>query len=133
MELTVRFSGAKTLECSFGEHVVRTDQPANEGGAGNMPSPSEYFLASLATCGAYYVQGFCEKRDIPLDGVEFRFEGIFDQEKKLYGRMEYRISLPASFPSKYKKALALSVDQCFVKKHFANPPEFEVLVEQRDE
>jgi len=36
------------------------------------------------------------------------------------------IHLPAGFPEKYKAAIIRSADQCAVKKHMIEPPEFEI-------
>lgn len=37
------------------------------------------------------------------------------------------IQLPPSFPEKYKTAVIRAADQCAVKKHFENPPTFDVF------
>jgi uncharacterized OsmC-like protein len=129
MELTVTFDGGTRLSCHVGDHVLAVDQPVEEGGQAAAPSPSEYFLASLLTCGAYYVLSFCESRDIPMDDVAMSLKADLDEDKKLYGSIEYRVRVGEAFPDKYHKALARSVGQCFVKKHFENPPEFAVTVE----
>lgn len=129
MEVTVAFDGEKRLSCRVGRHVVQTDQSVADGGKDGAPSPSNYLMVSLASCGAYYVLSFCELRDIPLESVAFSLDAHFNEETKLYDRIEYKLRVTDEFPKKYHTALARSVEQCFVKKHFANPPEFSVSVE----
>jgi ribosomal protein S12 methylthiotransferase accessory factor len=36
------------------------------------------------------------------------------------------IQLPPDFPEKYRAAVIRSADQCAVKKHFEQPPQFEI-------
>lgn len=129
MELTVSFGPGKKLECLVNGRTVATDAPRDEGGEAGAPTPSDYMLVSLATCGAYYVLSFCRTRDIPMDEVRFGLDARFNEKTKLYDRIEYRITVPGDFPDKYRRPLARSVDQCFVKKHFLTPPEFAVTVE----
>ena len=45
----------------------------------------------------------------------------------LVGKVKLDIQLPPEFPEKYKKAVIRSADQCAVKKHFEDPPQFEVF------
>ncbi len=40
-----------------------------------------------------------------------------------------RITLPKDFPEQYRAALIRSVELCTVKRHIANPPEFEIAVQ----
>jgi ribosomal protein S12 methylthiotransferase accessory factor len=43
------------------------------------------------------------------------------------------IQLPPDFPEKYKAAVIRSADQCAVKKHFEQPPQFEISTSMVDE
>ena len=45
----------------------------------------------------------------------------------MVGKIDLEIQVPADFPEKYHAALVRSAEQCAVKKHFENPPEFEVF------
>ena len=46
---------------------------------------------------------------------------------RLVDTVKLDIQLPPEFPEKYKKAVIRSADQCAVKKHFENPPSFEIV------
>ena len=48
----------------------------------------------------------------------------WDKELKRYPKMVIDSTLPEGFPEKYRGAM----DQCVVKKHILEPPEFEILV-----
>jgi len=41
-------------------------------------------------------------------------------------RIDLDIVVPPDFPEKYHDALIRAADQCAVKKHLAQPPEFRV-------
>jgi len=41
-------------------------------------------------------------------------------------KVSLEIHVPPDFPEKYRPALIRSAEQCAVKKHIENPPEFEI-------
>jgi putative redox protein len=51
----------------------------------------------------------------------------------LVGKIDLEIQVPESFPEKYRPALVKSAELCAVKKHFENPPEFNVYTEVSEE
>lgn len=128
--VAVSFPGGKRLAARIDQHTVFCDQPADEGGSDTAPSPFDLFLASLATCSAYYAQGFCEKRDIDTSGMALTLHCEYDEEAKRYPRMEMTLTLPPDFPAKYENAVVKAMEACFVKKHIVNPPEFVLRAER---
>ena len=124
--MTVGFPGGKRVDASYGGFEIRTDQCVDSGGEGSAPEPYDYFLASLATCAGIYVLGFCQKRDIPYEGITLT--QTWNREETSNGLREVRISIevPSDFPEKYRDALVRVANQCTVKKTLENPPEFQV-------
>lgn len=125
MDIRVTFPGGKRVDAQLGKHLIRTDQPPQFGGEDADPAPYDLFLASLATCSGIYVVGFCQSRGIPTDGIELVQHNEFDAKGHLT-RVELELSLPASFPEKYRAAVVNAVANCKVKKSLAAPPEIAV-------
>ena len=125
--MTVSFPGGKRVDASFDDFDIATDQAVDSGGEGSAPEPFDYFLASLATCAGIYVLGFCQKRNIPYDGISL--SQSWDREEKTNRLTMVRISIevPEGFPEKYRDALVRVANQCTVKKTLENPPEFVVV------
>lgn len=126
MDIQVSFPGGKRVDAAFGEHVVRTDQPAELGGANSAPAPYDLFLASLATCAGIYVLGFCQARSIPTEGLSIVQRSDVDPETKLTRHIELVVTFPADFPEKYKPAALRAAEGCKVKKTIAAQPELVV-------
>jgi ribosomal protein S12 methylthiotransferase accessory factor len=124
--MTVSFPGGKRVDASFNGFDFATDQAVDSGGEGSAPEPFDYFLASLGTCAGIYVLGFCQKRNIPYDGISL--SQSWDREEKTNRLTNVRISIevPEDFPEKYRDALVRVANQCTVKKTLENPPEFVV-------
>ncbi len=124
--MTVAFPGGKRVDATYGKFEIATDQSVDSGGDESAPEPFDYFLASLATCAGIYVLGFCQKRNLPHDGI--RLTQKWERDEKTKRLLEIRISIevPPEFPEKYRPALVRVADQCAVKKTLENPPTFDV-------
>lgn len=127
MELEVLFREDKQVEARFEGFSVMADQPKSEGGAGQAPWPFAAFLASIATCAAFYAQGFCQAREIDQTGMKLLMRTFSDAEGKRLERVEMELKLPEGFPEKYEKAIVRVANQCAVKKAILNPPEFDLI------
>jgi putative redox protein len=126
MEITIDFPGGARVDAHFGAFTVSTDQPVAQGGSDSAPSPFELFLASLATCAGFYVQGFCKRRGISADGIRLVQNTERDPETKMTTRISLDIQLPAGFPEQYASAVIRAAETCLVKKHLEKPPAFEI-------
>lgn len=126
MEMTISFPGGARVDAQFGPFTVRTDQPAHAGGEGSAPSPFALFLASIGTCAGIYALGFCQRRDLPTEGLEILERVEADPATGMVASIGLDIRLPAGFPEKYREPLLRAVGQCTVKKHLETPPRFDV-------
>lgn len=126
MEMIVDFPGGARVDAHFGQFTVKTDQPPMGGGDGSAPTPFATFLASMGTCAGIYVLGFCRNRGLSTDGIRIIQRMQNNPMTGLVGKIEMEIQVPSSFPEKYYDALIRSADQCAVKKHLEQPPEFEI-------
>jgi putative redox protein len=127
MEMIIDFPGGAKVDAHFGDFTVHTDQPPMGGGEGSAPTPFAVFLASLGTCAGIYVLGFCKQRGLPTEGIRIIQRMYNDPLSGLVGKIELEIQVPPSFPEKYRPSLVRSAELCAVKKHFENPPQFNIF------
>lgn len=124
-EILVTLPGGRRVDARLGEHVVRTDQPRDNGGEDTAPSPFQLFLAAIGTCAGIFVQGFCAKRGLPTEGIRIVERTRYAEDGTLVG-VDLDIEVPAGFPEKYREALVRVADQCSVKKAIQAQPVFQV-------
>jgi ribosomal protein S12 methylthiotransferase accessory factor len=124
-EILVTLPGGRRVDARLGAHVVRTDQPREKGGEDTAPSPFQHFLASIGTCAGIFVQGFCQKRGLPFEGIRILERPSYAQDGTLTG-VDLEIRVPPDFPEKYHQALVRVADKCSVKKAIADQPRFAV-------
>lgn len=126
--MQICFPGGKRVDALYKGFTVITDQPEAGGGENSAPSPFDLFLCSIGTCAGFYVLDFCQERKIPYQDIELALSTERNQEKGLIGKINIEVKLPAEFPEKYREAVIRAANLCTVKKHLANPPEFQIYV-----
>jgi ribosomal protein S12 methylthiotransferase accessory factor len=126
-DIAVSFPGGKRVDARVGPFVVHTDQPTDLGGEGSAVAPFDLFLASLATCAGLYVLGFCQARGLSTDGLALHQRVEVDPATKLPARIRLEVTLPPTFPEKYRVAILRAAEGCKVKKTIAASPSIEVV------
>lgn len=126
MELRVFLEGGKKVATEIGSHRIHTDQPLKQGGTDTAPAPYDLFLASIGTCVGFYVQTFCQKRDLDTSGIEIKLNTVRSPGSKITDGFEIDLILPPSVPEELHGALVRTAEQCAVKKTIACNPEFKV-------
>jgi putative redox protein len=129
MEMVIDFPGGAKVDAHFGGFTVQTDQPPMGGGDGSAPTPFAVFLASIGTCAGIYVLGFCKQRGLPTEGIRIIQRMYNDPFSGMVGKIDLEIQVPPSFPEKYRPSLVRSAELCAVKKHFENPPKFNIFTQ----
>lgn len=90
------------------------------------PAPFATFLAAFGACAGYYVLSFCQKRNLPTEGLRLIQHADFDPTTHLVSKVSFAIQLPAGFPDKYKAAVTRAAEQCKISQQFEHPPIVEV-------
>jgi putative redox protein len=129
MEIT--FDGGKVITAHLNGHEIKTDQPLDNGGSNTAPAPFDLFLASIGTCAGIYVKSFCDRRQIPTEGIKIVQTMEIDEVKKVPQVISLDIQLPAGFPEKYREAVINAAELCLVKKTISSNPEFKVITTQK--
>ena len=122
MDMTFSFPGGSRVDGNAGRFTVFTDQPPDA----TAPSPFTLFLASIGACAGVYVQSFCRRRNIPMDGIQVVQRNVTEPDGRV-SRVEITVELPPDFPPQYREAVIRAADQCTVKQHLANPPQVRVV------
>lgn len=130
MEMIIDFPGGARVDAHFGPYTVATDQPPAGGGEGSAPTPFAVFLSSMGTCAGIYVLGFCRQRGLPTDGIRIVQRMHSNPLTGMVGKVDLEIQVPPDFPEKYRPSLVKSAELCAVKKHFEQPPMFDITTKE---
>ncbi|WP_438295514.1 OsmC family protein [Streptomyces sp. HUAS TT7] len=111
-------------------HELTVDQPVESGGDDDGPTPVELFVASLASCVAYYAGRFLQRHHLPYEHLRVRAEfEMADDRPARVTAIRIRILLPAELSKAHLEGLRAVVNHCTVHNSLRCPPEITVAVE----
>ena len=128
-EMTVRHLGADRFAIDIRGHTVTVDQPADAGGTDTAPTPTELFVASLASCVAFYARRYLARHDIPADGLEVTTSYTTGSRPARVTEIRIGIVPPRALPADRRDAFLAVASHCTVHNSLAQPPLVQITVE----
>lgn len=130
MDIEICFPGGKKVDAIYKGFTIKTDQPEHEGGDGTAPEPFSLFLTSIGTCTGIYVLNFCQKRNIPTDGLKMILRTEKNKETHMINKISMEIHLPKDFPDNHKNAILKTAGLCAVTKHLEKLPTIDISLKK---
>jgi LmbE family N-acetylglucosaminyl deacetylase/uncharacterized OsmC-like protein len=120
--MRVEHQGADRFDISIRGHVISVDQPVQDGGDDTAPTPTELFIASLASCVAFYARRYLARHGLPTQGlaVEATFE-MGTRPARVSG-IDVRLILPVGVPDERRDALLAVASHCTVHNTLLTTP-----------
>lgn len=110
--------GKLTQVVMTGRHVLRADEPPEDGGDDFGPTPHQFLLAALGSCTAITLQMVANRRVWPLEHVEVRLRrGVLPPEHGRAGTLILRdIVLDGPLDEDQRRKLLEIAEKCPVHK-----------------
>lgn len=112
-------------------HRLLVDQPADLGGEDSAPTPTELFVASLASCVAFYARRYLRRHDLDATGLAVEAGFVLATKPGRVTDIELRLTLPEGFPQDRRAALLAVAGHCTVHNSITSAPE--ILLRLADE
>jgi len=122
MEVLVEHLGAVQFEIKARQHVIASDQPAENGGFDEGMTPPELLLASLGSCAAFYAAMYLRKHKLAELGTRVR---VTAEKKKDPPRLDdFRIfvDVPTDLPANHVTGIEKAVHHCLIHNTLLHPP-----------
>ena len=121
--LEAGFVAGERYEARVRGHRILVDQPAGNGGEDQAPTPTELFVASLATCAAFYAGRYLTRHGYSRAGlgVSASYEMATDRPARVSG-IHLTVRVPAGLSPQRWAALHAVVSHCTVHNSLAAPP-----------
>jgi putative redox protein len=121
--MEVGYVDGESYEIAIRGHRVVVDQPADAGGNDTAPTPTELFVASLASCVAFYAGRYLTRHGYSRTGlrVSASFELAADRPSRV-GEIAMEVKVPTDLPDTRWPALAAVIGHCTVHNTMNNPP-----------
>ena len=107
-------------------HVLHVDPPESDSGADSAPTPTELFVASLASCVAFYARRYLTRHNLPEEGLAVSATAEFGAKPSRIATMTLVLTLPDGVPLDKREALLAVASHCTVHNTLTHPPEVTV-------
>ena len=126
--ITVRHVDGDRFAIETRDHVLTVDQPLAAGGDDTAPTPTELFVASLASCVAFYARRYLARHDLPTTGL--RVVAAYDMAHRpaRVGSVSLEITLPEGVPGDQRDRLLAVASHCTVHNSLITPPQVMIAV-----
>src|SRR5271157_6235025 len=122
MEVLVEHLGAVQFEIKARQHVIASDQPAENGGFDEGMTPPELMLASLGSCAAFYAAAYLRKHKLAERGTKVRVTAGKRQDPPRLDDFHISVDVPAGLDPKHLEGLERAVHQCLIHNTLLHPP-----------
>jgi len=125
-DLVVRHLDGDRFAIDVRGHTLLVDQPTDAGGSDTAPTPTELFVAGLASCVAFYARRYLARHHIDPDGlnVSASYE-IGGRPTRVHG-IKIVITPPVGLPAERRDAFLAVASHCTVHNTLTEPADVEI-------
>jgi putative redox protein len=124
--VTVRHLDGDRFAIGVRDHMFTVDQPADVGGDDTAPTPTELFVASLASCVAFYARRYLARHALPTAGLIVTADYTLGERPARVTEIRVDIRLPDGVPEQRRDALLAVASHCTVHNSLTDPPQITV-------
>jgi hypothetical protein len=96
--MRVDYLSGDRFDISIRDHVVAVDQPVEVGGEDEGPTPTELYVASLASCVAFYARRYLRRHHLDATGLSVEASYRLGTKPARVDRVAIRIHVPEAAP-----------------------------------
>src|SRR6266699_738462 len=125
--MEVSFVDGETYQIAVRGHRVMVDQPAEAGGGDTAPTPTELFVASLASCVAFYTGRYLTRHGHSRTGlvVSASYDLAADRPARV-SAIRIGVKVPTDLPEDRWPALAAVASHCTVHNTLHHLPHVDI-------
>lgn len=120
-----RWEGGWRCRVTAAGFDLAVDEPESAGGTGTGPMPTEYFLASMASCYALALRWAAEKRGVEVPDLAVTATGTYDGPRFSRLLLQVTASTP---PDVISQLIRPALRVCYVSNTIASSPPIEVVI-----
>jgi uncharacterized OsmC-like protein len=128
MEIRVEHLGGVQFEIKARQHVILSDQPAENGGFDEGMTPPEMLLASLGSCAGFYAAQYLKKHKRATEGTIVRVTADKAREPARLDNFRIALELPGDLNQQDLDGVRLAVHHCLIHNTLLNPPKISISV-----
>jgi uncharacterized OsmC-like protein len=125
-DLAVRHLSGDRFAIDIRGHTITVDQPVDAGGDDTAPTPTELFVAGLASCVAFYARRYLARHNLSAHGLAVAATYDVGGRPTRVTKISVRITPPADLPTDRRDAFLAVASHCTVHNTLDEPPPVEI-------
>lgn len=125
-ELIVRHLDDDRFAIDMRGHTLTVDQPVEAGGTDTAPTPTELFIAGLASCVAFYARRYLARHRFSTAGLAVSASYDIGGRPTRVTRISVYITPPTDLPPDRRAAFMAVASHCTVHNTLTEPPQVEI-------
>ena len=121
--MTVRYLDGDRFDIAIRGHRLTVDQPTSAGGEDTAPTPTELFVAGLASCVGFYARRYLARHELPTDGLAVHTSYEIGGRPARVTHVRLDVELPDGVPPERRDALLAVASHCTVHNSLEEPPD----------
>jgi len=126
--VTVRYVDGDRFTIGIRDHEVEVDQPLSDGGEDTAPTPTELFVASLASCVAHYARRYLARHHLPTTGLSVTTDYRMGSHPARVTDVRIGIRLDSAVPHDRRDALLAVASHCTVHNTLTHPATIDIAL-----
>jgi putative redox protein len=129
LEVSVAHLGSVQFEIRAGRHTIICDQPEDNGGFNEGPTPPELMLASLGSCAAFYAVEYLKRQKLLVEGAT-RVR-VTAEKAKNPARLDpfvIEVEVPTALTDEQRKGMEDAVHRCLIHNTLTHPPSISLAI-----
>jgi LmbE family N-acetylglucosaminyl deacetylase/uncharacterized OsmC-like protein len=126
--MRVEYRGGDQFDVNVRGHIIAVDQPVKDGGDDTAPTPTELFIASLASCVAFYARRYLARHNLPTDGLAVEATFAMGSKPARVAGIQVRLVVPDGVPPERLDALLAVASHCTVHNTLERTPDVSITL-----
>jgi putative redox protein len=128
MDIVVRHERGDRFSIGIRNHRLVTDQPVEDGGTDMGPTPTEMFVASLASCVGFYGERYLRRHDLRAEELRVDCAYAFaDDRPARVASITLTVEAPG-LPAARRDAFLAVIEHCTVHNSIRATPSVQIEV-----
>jgi uncharacterized OsmC-like protein len=118
------------FEIKARQHILLSDQPAENAGHDEGMTPPELLLASLGSCAGFYAAQYLRKHKLATEGTRVRVTAEKLKDPARIDNFHIEIEAPAILSEQHRAGVESAVHHCLIHNTLLKPPN--IVIEIND-
>lgn len=130
MKLTITHEDELRFNANCGIHNVTVDLPIHSGGTDQGMTPPDLFVSALGSCIGVYIVDYCERVDIPHEGLRIHLEWKVSERPKRISKLNADVELPmVALSPELEAGLRQATEQCLLHNTLNQAPSLNLNIQ----